>query len=42
MKNFYHNQVIDLSFQVDHITPKKIKLFEESSEDRDNGRLFVI
>ena len=29
MKNKYPIQVIDLRFQVDHITPKKIQLFEE-------------
>ena len=42
MKNFYLIQVIDLRFQVDHITPKKIQLFEEFSEDPDNERLFNI
>ena len=34
--------MIDLRFHVDHITPKKIQLFEEFSEDPDNERLFVI
>ena len=29
MKNKYPIQVIDLRFQVDHISPKKIQLFEE-------------
>ena len=42
MKKFYPNQVIDLRFQVDHITPKIIQLFEEFSEDPDNEKLFVI
>ena len=42
MKNFYPIQVTDLRFQVDHITPKKIQLFEEFSKDPDNERLFVI
>ena len=42
MKNFYPIQVIDLKFQVDHITPTKIRLFEELSKDPYNGRLFVI
>ena len=41
MKNFYPTQVIDLRFQVDHITPEKIQLFEEFSEDPDNERLFI-
>ena len=29
MKNYYPIQIIDLRFQVDHILPKKIGLFEE-------------
>ena len=37
MKKFYRNQVIDLRFQVDHISPEKIPLFEENQ-----ARLFVI
>ena len=41
MKNFYPIQVIDLRFQVDHITPEKIQFFEEFSEDPDNEKLFV-
>ena len=42
MKNKNPIQLIDLRFQVDHITPKKIHLFEEYSDDPDNERLFVI
>ena len=42
MKKFYSIQIIDLRFQVDHIKPKKIPLFEEFSENLDNERLFVI
>ena len=44
MKNKCPIQVIDLRFQVDHITPKKIQLFEEFMTDpaNVNGRLFVI
>ena len=42
MKNFCPIQVIDLRFQVDHITPKKVQLFEEFSEDPDNERIFII
>ena len=42
MKNFYLIQVVDLRFQVDHFTPKKIQLFEEFFENPDNERLFII
>ena len=42
MKNKYPIQVIDLRFQADHITPKKIHLFEEYRDDPANARLFVI
>ena len=42
LKNFYSIQVIDLRFQVDHITSKKIQLFEEFSEDVDNERFMII
>ena len=42
MKYLYPIQIIDLRHQVDHITPKKIQLFEEFSEDPANERLFVI
>ena len=42
MKYLYPIQITDLRNQVDHITPKKIQLFEEFSEDRNNERLFLI
>ena len=42
MKYLYPIQITDLRFQVDHITPKKIQLFEEFSEDPANERLFII
>ena len=42
MKNKYPIQVIDLRFQADHITPKKIQLFEEYRADTANARLYVI
>ena len=42
MKYLYPIQITDLRFQVDHITPKKIQLFEEFSEDPANERLFLI
>ena len=42
MKNKYPIQVIDLKFQVDQITAKKIELFEEFRNNPYNARLFVI
>ena len=42
MKDKYPIQVIDLRFQADHITPKKIQLFEEYRADPAYARLFVI
>ena len=42
MKYLYPIQITDLRFQVDHITPTKIQLFQEFSEDPANERLFLI
>ena len=42
MKTKYPIQVIDLSFQVDHITPRKIQLFGEYSVDPNNAKLYII
>ena len=42
MKDKYPIQVVDLRFQVDHITPKKIQLFEESRVDLADARIIVI
>ena len=42
MKTKYPIQVIDLRFQPDHITPKKIQLFEEYGAGPANARLYVI
>ena len=42
MKYLYPIQITDIRFQVDHITPKEIQLFEEFSEDPANERLFNI
>ena len=44
MKNKYPIQVIDIRHQIDHISPKKIQLFEEYKNDPvyDNKRLYVI
>ena len=42
MKYRYPIQITDLRHQVDHITPKKIQLFEEFSEDPNTERLFII
>ena len=42
MKNYYPIQIIDLRFQVDHISPKKIRLFEEYDPNPINTDLYVI
>ena len=42
MKYLFPIQITDLRYQVDHITPKKIQLFEEFLEDPANERLFII
>ena len=42
MKDFFPIQIIDLSFQVDHISPKKIRLFEEYDPNPTNTVLYVI
>ena len=42
MKNFYPIQIIDLRFQVDHISPKKIRLFEQYEPNPTNTVLYVI
>ena len=42
MENKYPIQVIDLRFQPDHISPKKIQLFQKYRADPNNARLYVI
>ena len=42
MKNYYPIQIIDLRFQVDPISPKKIRLFEEYDPNPTNTVLYVI
>ena len=42
MKTFYPIQVIDLRFQIDYITPKKIRLFEEYENAPENTNLYEI
>ena len=42
MKNFYPIQIIDLRFQVDHISPKRIRLFEKYDPNPTNTVLYVI
>ena len=42
MKTFYPIQVIDLRFQIDYVSPKKIRLFEEYEETPENTNLYVI
>ena len=41
-KYLYPFQITDLRYQIDHLSPKKIQLFEEFSEDPANERLFII
>ena len=42
MKYLYPIQITDLRHQVDHLTPQKIQLFEEFSDDPNVERLFII
>ena len=42
MKTKYPIELVDLRHQPDHITPRKIKLFQEYGADPDNDRLFLI
>ena len=42
MKNKYPIQVIDLSYQIDPIIPKKSKLFVVCRGATNNGRMFMI
>ena len=42
MKDYYPIQIFDLRFQVDHISPKKIELFEEYDPNPTNTNLYVI
>ena len=42
MKKYYPIQIIDLRFQVDHISPKKIRHFEEYENNPVNTDLYVI
>ena len=42
MEYFYDIQITDLRHQVDHLTPRKIQIIEEFSEDPANERLFLI
>ena len=36
----YPIEMIDLGHQPDHITPKKIQIFQEYGTDPDNARFF--
>ena len=42
MKEYYPIQIIDLRFQVDHISSKKIRLIEEYDDNPTNTNLYVI
>ena len=39
MKTKYHIQIVDLRHQTDHITPKKIQLFQQYSADPENAKI---
>ena len=42
MKTYYPIQMIDLRFQVDHISPKKTRLVEEYDPNPTNTILYII
>ena len=42
MKTKYPIEIIDLRQQPDHITPKKIQLFQEFSADPENAKFYLI
>ena len=42
MKTKYPIEIIDLRHQTDHISPKKIQLFQEYSADPDNAKFYLI
>ena len=42
MKLFYAFQLIDLRYQVDHITTKKNHFSDKNNKDPNNARRFVI
>ena len=42
MKTKYPIQIVDLSHQPDHISPKKIQLFQEYSADPENAKFYLI
>ena len=41
MKTYYPFQIFDLRFQVDHISPKKIRMFEEYDDNPTNTFLYI-
>ena len=42
MKIKYPSEIVDLRHQPDHITPKKIQLFQGYGTDPNNARLYLI
>ena len=42
MKTKYPIEIIDLRYQSDHITPKKIQLFLEYGADPENAQFFLV
>ena len=42
MKTKYPIEILDLRHQSDHLTPKKIQLFQEYSADPENAKFLLI
>ena len=42
MKTKYPIEILDLRRQSDHITPKKVQLFQEYSADPENANFYLI
>ena len=42
MKTKYPIQIVDLRHRTDHITPKKIQIFQEYSADPENAKFYLI
>ena len=42
MKEYYPFQINDLRFQIVHMSPKKIKLFEENDDNQVNTFIYII
>ena len=42
MKTKYPIEIVDLTYQKDHTTPKQLQLFQEYGANPENFRLFLI